>query len=539
MSNNKRRKSSFSLGAFLSKYLIYGVVFCVVAVGVVSTIKIYKQDKEKQEKVDKETVAMEPGTEYSLAMFEPVNFNVLSSSDQDIVYINQLIYSFLFRLDNELNITPDLVESYTVNTDEGYVDITLRNDVLYSNGINVDAADIESTVNHIKEIGGISPYYQYASKIREVYVYGIYSLIIYFADPANAALDNLVFPIVSTSDYNQGQSFAVGSGQYAYSDYDSGKSLTLVPNVNYYGKVAEYPVNIIMVQNKDAIPGFITMDAVTAYLFKEPGGDTIASDKNLKCIDITSGELEYMGFNHGNKYLSDVRMRKAIAHAISRSDIIRDDYGGGGVASDSLYFPGFLGSDKEDTIQYEPKIATDYLSAMGLKDVDEDGILEDGDGNDVILTLIVNNGNRSRVDAARSISENLNSVGIDVRLEIMSTGSYNQAIQSKNFDLYLGGISIDKQFDLRVLYGTGNYGGYSGERIIELTSELERAHDSSELKTIFRELKSQLNDEIPYFGICYKKYYFMGVSTLEIGDSPQFFNPYRNLGTWMWRKKVL
>lgn len=536
---SKRKKSTFSITVFLSRYLSYMVVFLVVVVGIVATVRIYQEDKAKKTVANNEIVPMEAGTEYSLAMFEPTTFNVLASSDQDVVYINQLIYSYLFRLDNELNITPDLVESYTVSSDEGYVDITLRSDALYSNGINVDAADIESTVNRIKEVGSISPYYQYVSKIREVYVYGIYSLIVYFSDPANAALDNLVFPIVATSDYVAGQDFAVGSGQYAYSEYDRGKNLTLIPNQNYYGKKAEYPVNIIMVQNKEAIPGFITMDAVTAYLYKDSDGDSIAKDKSLKCIDITSGELEYMGFNHSNPYLSDGRMRLAIASAINRNDIIRDDYGGGGVASDSIYYPGFLGSNKSDTIEYDPKIASDHLSLIGLKDIDEDGILEDSAGNDISFTIIVNNSNRSRVDAARSIAENLKSIGIDSRLEIMSTASFTSAIQSKNFDLYLAGINLDKQFDLRVLYNSANYGGYTGERIIELTNDLERAHDSGEVKNIFRELKSLLNTEVPYYGICYKTYYFMGVSTLELGDAPQYFNPYRNLGTWMWRKKVI
>ena len=114
----------------------------------------------------------------------------------------------------------------------------------------------------------------------------------------------------------------------------------------------------------------MTMDAVTAYLSKDSDADAVAGDKSLGITEVTSGELEFLGFNLNSPMLSDRSFRQAIAKSIDRKAIIKDDYGSAAVISDSLYWPGFLGADTEKTILYEPKEATSIFKSLGCSDTD-------------------------------------------------------------------------------------------------------------------------------------------------------------------------
>ncbi len=534
----KNKKELTKIAFFFRRYFIYLVVLIVLIVGIVATTRIYEKTTESQVSVQGTTSRLVAADSYDLAMYEPESFNVLSSSDEDVVYLNQIIYGSLFKLDETLNVVPDLVDSYSIDPDRKNIRITLRQDACFSNGSPVTSYDIEKTIKWIKDVGNDSPYYQYVSKIDKVEPSGEKEFILRFISSDHSALDNLVFPIVSSLSYKNGERFALGSGPYAYSTYDRGNEMTLVPNEYYYRDGTGLPIHIMLLNNKAIIPGMITMDAVTAYLSKEQNADSIAIDKSLKCIPLVSSELEYVGFNCDNDLLSQPAMRKAVAMGIDREKTINDDYAGHAVISDSLYYPGFLGLESEYSIKYEPKTSSELISGLGLKDIDEDGILERESGEDITFKFIVNKKNNSRKDAAHTIASDLISLGIGVEVVELNEKDFNAALESGDFDLYLAGISIDKQFNLLNLYREHNYGNYTGERVIELTQDLERAYSNEEQKTVFGELKSVLFDEVPYFGICYKTYFFISSNTLEFVEQPQYFNPYKKIETWSWQKRI-
>lgn len=526
------------LGLFVRRNYIYLIVLAVIIIGVVATLKLYNNDEDAEEVSYDESSKFAAADAYYLSMYTPRSFNVLQSSDEDVVYLNQVLYSYLFRLDDNLNVVNDLADEIRINNEAGTVDITIRGDAYYRNGLPLSAYDVKFTVDMIKEIGSSSPYFRYVNKIAKIDVHDSSTLKVVFASPGTSALDNLVFPIVPQLEYDKYADFIPGSGQYVYGEYSEGRVLRLVPNPNYYGTKADLPVKVSLVGDKTSVPGLVTMDAITAYMSKDQNADTIARDKSLSFKPVVSGELEYLGFNCRKEFLNNSEIRQAIAFAIDRESIVSDDYGYSAVVSDSLYYPGFLGADKEAGINYEPKTSTTLLQQNGYSDIDEDGVVENPSGDDIILKLIVNSNNNSRVDAAGSIASNLASIGLKVEVVELTQSEMKAALMAGDFDLFLAGLSIDKQFDLRELYTSLNYGKYSGEKVVELTEALERIDYPKNISEAFSQLKTELYKEMPYFGICYKTYYFISVETLTTNSEPQFFNPYRDLGEWIWMKRI-
>ncbi len=541
MLNQNKGNRAYKLFDFLHKHIIAIIIAVVICASIISTIAIVKGDAgPKEQDQDGENVSYVSMNAIYLAMDEVSTLNPLISQDEDTYYISQLIFSSLFRLDESLNIQNDAVSSYTVDTQSGSVSLKLKENVKFSDGSSLTAEDVQFTVRQILQIGEESPYYEYASKIESVDTSGNYSLTIQFENPGDAALDNLVFPIVSSSDYSTSQERSMGSGQYRCSSYDRGKSLSLSPNKYYHGNAAENKIQFKVIPDKSKTLGLMTTDAITAYMSTSQDADVEAEDKKLNAQKINSSELEFIGFNFECDFLSDARVRKAIAKAIDTESLITDDYGGAAISADSIYFPGFLGTKNEgDAYPQNQSEAAELLSECGYVDTDEDGILEDKKGKKVQLSILVNSNRENRADAAYSIAEELQEIGIDAEVESVSWSTYRSRIRSGDFDLYIGGYKFDKKYDLSALFSKNNSINYRNQQILDSVEQLETCLTAEGQKKVYQQLKKELQEDLPYYCLCYKVYTFVTVEHFNSEESPTFFDIYRGCSSWTWEKTVV
>lgn len=518
---------------FLHRNIIIIIIVVVVLAGAISTVTIVRGDHktEKEEEPQVTTVS----TIY-LAMDQVSTLNPLVSPDSDTYYISQLLYSSLFRLDETLNVENDLVDTYSTDPSAGKVSIKLK-EAKFSDGSDLTAYDVQYTVSRIQAAGEDSPYYSYAEKIESVSVTGERQLTITFENVKDAALDNLVFPIVSKDNYSTDSDRVIGSGQYCISSYDQEEVLKLKPNKYYYGGKAENKIEIRVVEDKDRVLGLMTMDAVTAYVSREQDADVQAEDKNLSVTKISSCELEYLGFNFKNKHLAKKEVRQAIALSINTESLIKDDYGGAAVQSDSIYFPGFLGTEnKKDAYPVDIKGAADLLKKAGYQDSNEDGILEDKNKKDVSLTILTN---KSRTDTAVSIADGLKEIGINAEVKSLSWDAYREAITEGEYDIYIGGYKLDKKCDLRMMLNRSKSTGYDNSQAFSYVQQLETCLSAGEQKAVFEKLKPILNEDLPFYCLCYKTYAFVTVERFRSEEIPTFFDIFRGVSTWEWDKIVI
>ncbi|MEY8368046.1 ABC transporter substrate-binding protein [Anaerovoracaceae bacterium 42-11] len=538
LKQNKGNKG-YKVFDFLHRHIIIIIIAVVVLAGGISTVAIVRGDAAPSEE-EQETVTYEAMNKIYLAMDRVETLNPLVSRDSDVYYISQLLFSSLFRLDESLNIESEAVKSYQTNSENGSVSLKLRTDVKFSDGSSLTANDVRATVNAILRIGTDGPYYEYASKIDSVQVSDTYSLTISFEDPADAALDNLVFPIISAVNYDTDSDRPIGSGPYAISSYDSTKYLNLNPNKHYFGEKPGNKLRFKVLPDKSRTSGLMTMEAVTAYVSRDQDADADAEDKELKTQKISSGELEYLGFNFKNQILAKKEVRQAIACAVDVEGLIHDNYGGAGVSSDSIYFPGFLGTEnKGDAYAQDIKGAIDLLAAAGYRDVNEDGLLEDEEGKKVSMTILVNSNDGNRKDTAESIAAALKEIGIDTKVKSLGWQSYKTAVKEGEFDLYLGGYKFDKKFDLRELFRNGNAIGYKNTTVQSYVNQMETCLSSEKQKELYEKLKPLLAEELPYYCLCYKTYAFITVPRFTGESLPTFFDIYRGCESWRWERTMV
>ena len=500
------RNKLSSLIVFFKKTWIIFLAVAIVVIAGVSSIEIFKEEVLK---IDPDIEYVESDTLFfSCEALD--SLNPIVSESEDTYYLSKLIYDGLFDYDENLNVVPELVDKYTVNTNRGLVSLTLKKNIKWHDEKDFTANDVRFTVNAINYAGNKSIYYEKASKISYVAVKSNYEVDIYFKNAYDASLDDLTFPIVPASQYATASGFVqakdnfkpIGTGQYQYQSYNYLKHLRLKPNKEYFGSVATKKIKFIILPDHDLASNMLEIDSVTCYVDRTSERKSTVIDKNLSMYDMTSNEVEFLVFQPYGKYVKEKKMRQAIAYAIDEKNILENGYMGDGVLTDTIYYPNFMGvQDSKTNYNYNLDQCHELLKEMGFEDSDNNGILEAPNKQELTLKIIVNKNNPTRLAAARLIKKDLDNAGFKVVLDELKWDAYQAAIKRGDYDILVTGYTIEEQYDLRSFFNGRAEWKYYNYQLLTKANELEKLHTAEEYTELYGELKEMLLEELPYYSL--------------------------------------
>jgi len=192
MNFNKDALNNNKYIELLKKHWIPVAAVLVVLLVVFSLGGIYKDEvlEEGNE------IKLEKGEGLHLAAGKIDTLNPIISGSEDTYYLSKLVYGGLFEYTEQFGVKPDLISSYSVDTEKGKINIKLNTGIKWHDGKYLSAKDVKFTINAIKTFGAKGVYYEKVSKIKSVSTKGKDEVTIVFTDVNNCSLDNLVFPIV-------------------------------------------------------------------------------------------------------------------------------------------------------------------------------------------------------------------------------------------------------------------------------------------------------------------------------------------------------
>ena len=524
---------------FMKKYWIGVVIIILIFAVILSSVEIYKE----------EVLNIDPSIEYIeqdtlfLSSETIDTLNPVISQSEDVYYISKLIYDGLYDYDENMSVIPRLASEYTINTEKAFIEVTLKDGIKWHNGNNLKASDVVFTINAMKAAGSKCPYYNKISRIHSAFMRSKNVVAIYFNNNYNCSLDDLVFPIVPSSQYSGTGAFVaakddfrpIGTGQYKYNSYNKKKQLELIPNDNYFGTAAEKNITVTLLPERDLAANMMEIDSVSCYVDSAANRKSIALDRGYQIFDIPSNKVEFLVFNTSSAYLSKKNMRKALAYGIDTKKILEGAYMGDGILTDTIYYPNFMGvKDTLSEYSYDIKKSQQMLSQMGWKDINGDGVLEDKDGKRYTLEVLTCKDNATRSSAAHIIKNNLELLGLKTEVISLPASEYIRAIRAKDFDILITGYTIEESYDLRSFFNGKNEWGYTNYGLSTKAAELDRLYTPQQYTEKYKELKDLLLDELPYYTLCYKKMSLIGTSTFEADKMPMFNNIYKNCDTWRW-----
>lgn len=302
---------------------------------------------------------------------------------------------------------------------------------------------------------------------------------------------------------------AVGTGPFVFQEWRPGESVTLKRNENYWGEKARMP-GVVIRFLADPAQRLTELQAgnVDFTINLAPDArETIENSGDLKLVDLEPFNIAYLSLDMTVKPLDDVRVRRAIAHAIDKQAILDAFYGGVGEVATTFLPPGLAEyrPDNIETYDYNPDRARELLAEAGYPDGFNTMVLSDG--TEVPLELWYMPVSRPYYPTPKPIAEAyqamLADIGINVELKTEDWGVYldNWDAGKKHGLVMLGwtGDYLDPNNFLFTHFGPGNEAeaGYRNERVWDLLRQAAAASNQEEAKRLFKEAGQLINEDIP------------------------------------------
>lgn len=268
--------------------------------------------------------------------------------------------------------------------DDKTLEFDLREGVKFHNGEDFDADSVVYTLNFVADPKNKAVTQQNVSWIDKVEKLGKYKVRVISKQPFPGAKEYLsttvaIHPAKYYKEVGPGGMNAkpVGTGPYKVLEYVPGKSITLEKNTNYFKDSPKAQPTIGKVQIR-FIPDRQTQVAEVisggADFIMHVPQDQANQLKTMPNVQVVSGNTMRIVFMQMNimegtpsPELKDVRVRKAIAHAIDRNAIVKNIVGQGSEVLNTICTPSQTGcTDEGATVyNYDPALSKKLLAEAG------------------------------------------------------------------------------------------------------------------------------------------------------------------------------
>ena len=220
-----------------------------------------------------------------------------------------------------------------------------------------------------------------------------------------------------------------------------------------------------------------------------------------------SRQYGLIGWNHRRPPLGDARVRRALAYAIDRGEILRTLRAGYGQLAVGPIGPYHWAFDTTIVpLPFSPDSARALLAQAGITDRNGDGRLELPNGRPFMIELQFPGASVMNRDIAQIIDADLEELGI--RLEQRSV-DYNAMIQrvispARDFDAFITSFENEFRIDLHDLFHSGadrgpfGFAGYHNPRVDTLIDLTSRAMPRERAKPLYSELQRIMRDDQPW-----------------------------------------
>ncbi len=277
--------------------------------------------------------------------------------------------------------------------DDTTLEMELRKGVKFHDGTDFDAQDVADTLNHVAAPDSDMKIRVVVDWIKNVEVVDTHKIRIHSKAPTPAAFEYLsgTSPIYPSGHYDSapevpgadgktrrdwGAVVPVCTGPYKIADYQPGQSLTLEKNPDYFdgspkgkptiGKIVYRTIKDTETQVAELVTGGID------WIWGVPpeNAEMLNSMPNVTVVSAPTMRMSFLALDAagrtGENPMTDVRVRRAIAHAIDREAITKNLVGEGAAVQKSLCVPVQFGCETDVTqYEYNPEKAKQLLAEAG------------------------------------------------------------------------------------------------------------------------------------------------------------------------------
>lgn len=444
----------------------------------------------------------------------------IESYEVSTMSINSNIFNCLVEFDNTLRITPGLAHTWN-NPDNLTWRFFLRENVKFHNGYNFTAEDVKYSIELITKdensvLRGLLP------SVEDLIIVDDYTVDIKTKKPCPILLNRLVNVFIVSKQYQEEATskWPIGTGGYKLASYFPEYHIILERFDDYWKKPLEITsVEYRVISNDEERKNALISKKIhiNRYLLSDYF-DEINKTEEVDVKIVTTPSVRYLGFDfrENNSHcfqdeknpVSNIKVRKAIYHAINIDEIIQDCFNGFAQPASQFVSPNIFGYNPSiNRLEYNLEMAKQLMKEAGYEDGFSIG-LDCPDNN--ISKRICN-----------KISEQLSEINIDVKIINLSVCEYFEKIDMCNTSFYIMGWLPDTadggeifDFMLRTTdYNEGigmcNYGFYSNPEVDIIGEKVSFCIDHEERLFLMQEGFSIAMEDIVWVPL-YMSNYLMG-----------------------------
>ncbi|MEZ4554293.1 MAG: ABC transporter substrate-binding protein [Dehalococcoidia bacterium] len=367
------------------------------------------------------------------------------------------IFSGLMTLDEDLEIVPDLAESFDVSADAKTYTFKLRGNAFFHNGRQVEASDVKCSMERAASrqlgsstaaaylndiVGAREMLAGTAREISGIEVVDDRTVRITIDEPKPYFLAKLTYPTAFVIDCQQAESNPRnwtrqpnGTGPYKLREWRLGERIVLEANTRYHLGAPQVQQVVYELAGGSLLTRFENDELDVAGVSVNDIDRVRDQNNPLNDLYVTTPEfsIAYIAFGTTTPPFDDVNVRRAFGLAIDRKRIAEVTFSGmlmpaTGVLQPQL--PGYTPDDK--TLQYDPEAAKRALAASKYA------------GNMPAITLTeIGGGAEGSVDTQAFIEQWKNVLGVDVQIRQSDAATFFADVDAGRLQMFSSGWIMD------------------------------------------------------------------------------------------------
>jgi oligopeptide transport system substrate-binding protein len=468
------------------------------------------------------------GPTLNLYSSDPYTLDPATVSDADSAEYVMQIFSGLVKLDNNLEVVPDIAESWQISSDRTTYTFSLRHDARFQDGKGVKAADFkysweracnpatgsQTAASYLGDIVGVSDMLAGKnSSISGVKAIDDYTLQVTIDSPKSYFLFKLTYPtsfVVDRSNVSSGQNWwqkPNGIGPFKLNSWQQNSQLVLGKNEKYYGEVAK--VGQVVFQFYTGVPmdlyetGKIDVTGISADYIDKVQDESGTYYQELMVAPELS--VSYIGFNCTRPPFDDANIRRAFSQAIDKDKIISLIFRDMVQRADGILPPGMNGYNSGlNGLDFDVQKALRLVKESKYGDV----------SNLPAITLTTSGwGGAITNDIQAMVYQWQQNLGVEVQVKQIEPERFFYNLKEDIDEMFITGWIADyphPQDFLEILFRTGtdnNSGGYSNAGIDALLQSASLEPDEQKSLELYQQAEKILVDDAACIPLTFGKSY--------------------------------
>jgi peptide/nickel transport system substrate-binding protein len=507
---------------------------------------------------------------------DATSLNPVVATDSVSYTVEWPIFDSLLELDERLNVKPLLAESWEASRDGLTYTFKLKKGVTWHDGKPFTARDVAFTFYSVLDPKVTTPHRAYFDAlagfpeltakenpkkpeelaVRPIEVVDDHTVRFRLRYPSGSFLAVLVNPRagivpehllkgadLNTAEFNRKP---VGTGPFKLVEWRRGERIVLEANEKYHG--GRPALNRVLFRIiPDAVVLLQELRSGGVDLMENPPLTEVARLKQtpgLRVITADNTSYTYLGWRQDLAPFTDLRVRRALNHAIDVPSMIKEVLQGYAAPATGQFPPSSWAYDPSvKPYAYDPARAKALLADAGFKP-GADGILTK-DGKPFTFTIRHDVANQTVKDTAVIVQEYLKRVGVDARLEPLDWPTFVKKLFASEFE----GIVVNwtnhhdpDPFAYTIWHSSQwkgrNFAHYKNPRVDELLEQARRTAVVAERKKAYAEFSRVLMEDAPYVFLYFPQQVYVTRQGYEgFVALPTFAGIYQSLKAVRWTGK--